>query len=121
MGRLDGKVAVVTGGGSGLGRAIATRYVAEGARVLVTDVNLAGGEETAPAMPGPAGSRAAARQLDVSREPEVEAAVADAIARWGRLDVMVANAGIGAPGFLADLPVADWQRVLDVNLTGVFL
>ena len=121
MGRLDGKAALVTGGGSGLGRAIALRYVAEGARVLVTDVNLAGCEETLAAMHELHRSRAVARRVDVSREPEVEAAVADVVQRWGGLDVMVANAGIGAPGFLADLPLEDWQRVLDVNLTGVFL
>src|SRR5262249_45665345 len=75
MGRLDGKVAVVTGGGSGLGRAIATRYVAEGAKVLVTDVNLPGCEETLAAMPGSDRARAAVRRVDVSREAEVEAAV----------------------------------------------
>lgn len=121
MGRLDGKVALVTGGGSGLGRAIAARYVAEGARVLVTDVNLAGCEETVAAMAERDRSRAAVRRLDVSKEPEVEAAVADAVQRWGGLDVMVANAGIGCPGFLADLPLEDWQRVVDVNLTGAFL
>ncbi|HET6981951.1 MAG TPA: SDR family NAD(P)-dependent oxidoreductase, partial [Myxococcaceae bacterium] len=96
MGRLDGKVAVVTGGGSGLGRAIATRYVAEGARVLVTDVNLPGCEETIAAIPAPDRARAATRRVDVAREAEVEGAVADAVQRWGRLDVMVANAGIGA-------------------------
>jgi NAD(P)-dependent dehydrogenase (short-subunit alcohol dehydrogenase family) len=121
MGRLEGKAALVTGGGSGLGRAIAVRFVAEGARVLVTDVNLAGCEETLAAIPAADRSRAVARRLDVSREPEVEAAVADAVQRWGGLDVMVANAGIGAPGFLADLPLEDWQRVLEVDLTGVFL
>ena len=121
MGRLDGKVALVTGGGSGLGRAISARYVAEGARVLVTDVNLAGCEATVTSLPEADRARAMARRLDVSRELDVVAAIADALQRWGRLDVMVANAGIGAPGFLADLPLEDWQRVVEVNLTGVFL
>ena len=121
MGRLEGKVAVVTGGGSGLGRAICLRYVTEGARVLVTDVNLDGCQATLAEISAADRPRAAVRPLDVTREAEVEAAIADALERWGSLDVMVANAGIGAPGFLADLPLEDWQRVVDVNLTGVFL
>ena len=121
MGRLDGKVAVVTGGGSGLGRAIAVRYVAEGARVLVTDVNLGGCEETVAEMPATARAQAVARRVDVSREPEVEAAVADARVGHHHIQPAPAAHGIGAPGFLADLAVEDWQRVLEVNLTGVFL
>src|SRR5262249_27482922 len=83
--------------------------------------NLPGCEETLAAMPASDRGRAAARRVDVAREAEVEAAVADAVQRWGHLDVMVANAGIGAPGFLADLPLEGWQRGLDVNPTGAFL
>jgi NAD(P)-dependent dehydrogenase (short-subunit alcohol dehydrogenase family) len=120
MGRLDGKVAVITGAGSGLGRAMAAHFVAEGAAVLATDVDEAGGAATLAAL-GP-DARAAFLRCDVTDEAECAAAVADAVERWGRLDVMVANAGIGgAPAPLADLDRADWERVLAVNLTGVFL
>lgn len=110
MARLAGKVAVVTGAGSGLGRAMAA--------VLVTDVDEAGGRETAGALDE---GRAAFRRVDVTDEDDCAGAVAEAVERWGKLDVMVANAGIGAPGFIATLAKEGWERVLAVNLTGVFL
>ena len=121
MGRLEGKSALVTGAGSGLGRAMARRFAAEGARVLVTDVNEAAAAETVELIGGASGERAAARRLDVTSEDDVAAAIADVTARFGRLDILVANAGIGTPGFLANTSIQDWDRVLNVNLNGVFL
>src|SRR5438067_55470 len=121
MGRLEGKVAVITGAGSGLGRAMATRLAAEGAAVLAADLNEDAARATVAGLGKEAAPVAASRRVDVTDEADCEAAVAEAAERWGRLDVMVANAGIGAPGFISDLDKADWERVLAVNLTGVFL
>jgi len=120
MGRLQDKVVVITGAGSGLGRAMALRFVAEGARVLVTDLSEASGRETV-ALIGAAEDVVAFRRVNVTVEADCESAVSDAVGRWGRLDVLVANAGIGAPGFIATLDREDWDRVLAVNLTGPFL
>jgi len=119
MARLAGKVAVITGGGSGLGRAMAARFVAEGASVLAVDVDEAGGKATIEAIGDPA--HAAFRRVDVTSEDNCAAAVAEAVERWGKLDIMMANAGIGAPGFIAQLSKEDFERVMAVNLTGVFL
>jgi NAD(P)-dependent dehydrogenase (short-subunit alcohol dehydrogenase family) len=119
MARLEGKVAIITGGGSGLGRAMAQRFVAEGASVLVADVNDAGGQETLDAI-GDA-ERTAFQHVDVTNEDDCERAAAEAVKRWGKLDIMVANAGIGAPGTIATLDKAAWDAVIAVNLTGVFL
>lgn len=121
MGRLEGKVALITGAGSGLGRAMAQRFVTEGAAVLISDVNEVGAEETLAGMASEDRARAAVRRLDVTDEEQVAAAVEHAVARWGKLNVLVANAGIGTPGFIAQMSKADWERVLAVNLTGVFL
>ncbi len=120
MGRLEGKTAIITGAGSGLGQAMALRFVAEGARVQAADIDEAGMGATVAAL-GDRATQAAWRRVDVTREDDCAAAVAEAMERWGRLDIMVANAGIGAPGSIANLALEDWQRVLDVDLTGVFL
>lgn len=121
MARLQDKVALITGAGSGLGRAMTQRFVAEGARVVAADINEAGTQETLAGIEASARDRAAAVRLDVTDEDAVAAAIAEAVSRWGRLDVLVANAGIGAPAPIARLALRDWERVLAVNLTGVFL
>jgi len=109
-GRLEGRVAVVTGGSSGIGAATVARFLEEGARVLVADLH----EPEATAY-------VAFAQTDVSREEDVAAAVDQAVAELGGLDVMVNNAGIlGAIGPIADQDAEDWRRTLDVLVNGVF-
>lgn len=110
MGRLDGKVALVTGAGSGLGRAAARRFASEGAQVAWVDRELAGVPEGAFAV-----------ATDVTEESEVEHAVAATLERFGRVDVLYANAGVPSAGRVHETSLAEWRRVLDVNLTGVFL
>ena len=123
MTQLNGKIAIVTGGGSGLGRAMALRFAHDGARVIAADLNEAGAQETArlATEQGASADQVVARALDVTNEQACSALVDATLAEHGKLDVMVANAGIGTFGPIAKLSLADWQRVLDVNLTGVFL
>ncbi len=117
--RLDGQVAWVTGSGSGLGRAIAARLAGDGARVLVSDVNTEGAEATV-ALIGDAGGEARAVACDVTDLSQCDAAVAAAEDAWGRLDHVVANAGIVGFGPVEMLDESEWDRVLEVNLMGVF-
>jgi 3alpha(or 20beta)-hydroxysteroid dehydrogenase len=116
-GRLGGRVALVTGAARGIGRATAARFVAEGARVVVADINLEGAEDAA----GTLGGSAAAVHLDVTDADAWASAVGSTVERFGRLDVLVNNAGIGAGGPLHEAPLADHYRVIDVNLHGVLL
>lgn len=120
MGEFEGKVAVVTGAASGIGRATALAYAREGGRVLVSDLNEAGAEETV-GMIRAGGGEAAAIRTDVSRPEECEAMVARAVELYGRLDCACNNAGIGgeqAP--VANVSVEGWNRVIAVNLSSVF-
>ena len=117
MGRVQDKVAIVTGGGSGIGRSAAIRLAAEGARVVVADRNA----EAAEAVAGAIGAAAVAVRCDVSVAADVDAMTAAAVQRFGRLDVLVNNAGFGIPGPVTAITEADWDRLMNTNLKGVFL
>jgi len=122
-GRLEGKVAVVTGGGNGIGRATVLRFLAEGARVVVADLNEETGNETLElARRAGAGERAHFARTDVAREADVEAAVRMAVDGFGRLDVMFNNAGVaGAFGPITHIEADDWDYTFAVLVKGVFL
>jgi len=116
-----GRVALVTGGGSGLGQAAARLLAGRGARVVVADINETGGAETVQQCID-AGSEAVFVRIDVTEEGDVEGAVATAVDRWGRLDAAINNAGINGPTKpIADYTLDEWNTVLAINLTGVFL
>jgi NAD(P)-dependent dehydrogenase (short-subunit alcohol dehydrogenase family) len=114
--RLEGKRAIVTGAGSGIGRAIAVRLSSEGAWVTLADVD----EEAAKGLASELGSKSLARRLDVSKAAEVEALVRSVGEEWGGLDVMVNNAGIGVAATAPDTSEEDFDRQMDVNLKGAF-
>ena len=121
VGRFEGKVAVVTGASSGIGRATARLFAGEGASVVVADVNVAGGEETV-AQIAAAGGEGTFVATDVTDEAAVEALVRATIERYGRLDCAHNNAGINSqPTLLADSGVEAWDRMIATNLTSVFL
>lgn len=117
--RLAGKIAIITGAGSGIGHAAAKLFAAEGASVMVADRNLAAAEAVAGEIAA-GGGKAFAHRVDVGREAEVAAMVAKAVAEHGRLDILVNNAGFGFAGTVVNTSEADWDALMAVNVKGVF-
>ncbi len=108
----------ITGGASGLGRALATRYARDGWRVCVGDIDDAGGAATVEAIRA-AGGHGHYLRCDVTRDADLEAAAAWLQRSWGGVDVVVNNAGVAVAGGIADIPMKDWQWIVDINLLGV--
>jgi NAD(P)-dependent dehydrogenase (short-subunit alcohol dehydrogenase family) len=117
-GRLEGKVAIVTGGGSGIGEAVSRELARRGAQVVVADINADHAERVAAAVVAD-GGQAQARRVDVSQEQDVRRLIERVVSGGGRLDYQFNNAGINIAGDCRDLTVDHWRRVLDVDLNGV--
>jgi sorbitol-6-phosphate 2-dehydrogenase len=119
--RLEGQSAIVTGAAQGLGEALAKRLAVEGCDVLLTDVSADKVEATAARIVRATGRRAIGVRADVTREDDCALMVEQAVAAFGKLDILVANAGILKAGDVTEFAPADWRRVIDVNLVGYFL
>jgi sorbitol-6-phosphate 2-dehydrogenase len=118
---LQDRVAIVTGGAQGLGAAICHRLAREGAQVVVADLNLEGARSTADEVSAQTGCRTLAIGLDVTDEGQVEAMIQSTLDEFGRLDILVSNAGILISGAVEEFPAEKWRAVIDVNLFGYFL
>lgn len=118
---LQDRIAVVTGGGQGLGQSICLRLANEGCHVAVADLNETTAQETAQLVTQQTGQNAIAVKVDVSDEAQVEAMVKRVVDKFGRLDILIANAGILISGDITDFPAEKWRAVMNVNLFGFFL
>src|SRR5207247_3932090 len=118
--QLKGKVAIVTGGGSGIGRAIGVGLAGEGASVVVADIDSNSADAVAAELEE-LGSYALAATVDVSKSDQVDALVEAPVERFGRLDILINNAGRAARGFVSEMPDEAWDSVISVNLRGTFL
>ena len=118
--RMEGKIALVSGGAGGIGSAICRLFAAEGARVTVADIDSGRGERVVEKI-AEAGGEAFYVDLDVTKEEDWERAVAATVERFGGLNVLVNNAGAYSPELVADTPLETWNRIMAVNATGAFL
>src|SRR5579862_992210 len=117
-GRLQGQVAIVTGGATGIGRACVVKLLAEGARVLFTDVSAGPGQAALAQLQAPA-EQVAFLASDVTEPVQCAAAAAEALRRWGQIDILVGNAGLQSAGTVLETGVQDWKTTLNVNLLGL--
>ncbi len=117
--RLKDKVAIVTGAASGIGKQIAKTFVREGARVVIADLNQKAADATATELGG--AGKALGVAMDVTNEQQVEAGVARTVEQFGRIDVLVSNAGIQIVAPMDEFKFADWQKLLSIHLDGAFL
>jgi dihydroanticapsin dehydrogenase len=120
LARLQGKVSIVTGAGSGIGEATAILFAHEGAKVVVVDIDNTSGNRTASKIQEARGE-AVFFHADVTKEADMERVVNETLSKWGKLDVMYNNAGIIQVKRLIDSTVSEWDRLMDVNLKGLFL
>jgi sorbitol-6-phosphate 2-dehydrogenase len=119
--RLQDRIALVTGGGQGLGQAICQRLAAEGCHVVVADLNEAAAQTTAAEVAATSGRQTLAVKVDVTNENQVEAMVAQTLEKFSRLDIVVSNAGVLIAEEITEFPAEKWRLVMDVNLFGYFL
>ncbi len=119
--RLRDQVALITGASRGIGRAVALALAAEGAKIVVNYANSSQAAEAVVAEIEAMGERAIALQADVSKPEQVDVLINAVMEKWGRVDVLVNNAGIARDTLLLRMKLEDWQAVIDLNLTGVFL
>lgn len=117
--KLDGKVALITGAASGIGHGIAKRYVAAGGRVVIADLNLDAANAAAKELGGEKDAIAVA--MDVTNEDQVNAGVEETVSTFGKVDILVSNAGIQIVHQIEDFPFADWKKMLAIYLDGAFL
>ena len=117
--KLDGKVALITGAASGIGHGIAKRYVAAGGRVVIADLNLDAANAAAKELGGEKDAIAVA--MDVTNEDQVNAGVEETVSTFGKVDILVSNAGIQIVHQIEDFPFADWKKMLAIHLDGAFL
>jgi 3-hydroxybutyrate dehydrogenase len=118
--RLDGKVAIITGAASGIGKRIAEVYAANGAAIAIADIDLEGANATAAELVAQ-GGRAIGVKMDVTDERQVDAGVAEVAERLGRIDILVSNAGIQIVKPVHEFPYAEWKKLVAIHLDGAFL
>lgn len=118
---LKDKVCIITGAASGIGYGIATRFVADGAKIVIADLKLGLAQQAADALAAQGPGVAMAVEMNVTDEAQVNAGVAQVVEKWGRIDVLISNAGIQIVHRLEDFPFNEWKKLLAIHLDGAFL